>query len=166
LYRTYVGDGVSALVTRTVPAGSCDPAQIAQIAIDYRQAYQQRWNVTTRPYDGIVALLEKLVAAKIALAVLSNKPDEFTQKCIHHFLPQPDPAVALDIARLLGVPPERCLFLGDSAVDMETARRAGMFPVGVSWGFRSTRELQEAGAAAIVDHPLELWEAMAASRNI
>jgi phosphoglycolate phosphatase len=69
---------------------------------------------------------------------------------------KPHPRQALDAAAILRVSPDTCVFLGDSAVDMETAKRAGMIPIGAAWGFRTRRELREAGAAAIIDHPLEM----------
>jgi len=71
---------------------------------------------------------------------------------------KPHPAAALEATRALGVEPARCLLVGDSWIDMATARNAGMRPVGVTWGFRSREELLGAGASALVDHPLGLLD--------
>ena len=71
---------------------------------------------------------------------------------------KPDPGQALAAAQAMGVAPAACLFLGDSAVDMETARRAGMAAVGAGWGFRPVQELREAGALRVIDHPLDLLD--------
>ncbi len=106
------------------------------------------------------------------LAVLSNKLEAATRgivaglfgadrfRVVHGERPgtprKPDPAPALAIARALGVPPSRCLFVGDSATDLETARRAGMIPVAVLWGFRRRAELAAAGARCFIARPADL----------
>jgi phosphoglycolate phosphatase len=108
----------------------------------------------------------------LKLAVLSNKPDDFTNRMIEHYftpLPfeivrgqrpgvplKPDPAAALQIAEELGVPPQNWLYLGDTNTDMRTAKAAGMQPVGVMWGFRKRKELVEAGAEFLIAKPNEL----------
>jgi phosphoglycolate phosphatase len=173
-YRQFVGSGVARLFARAIPDDSQDQEIIARCVERFREAYEQNWNAKTKPYDGVVPLLDQLAARRVRMAVLSNKPDEFTQKCTQHYLPQapfevvvgqrdglprkPDPAAAEMIAQQMGVPPEQFLFLGDSVVDMETARRAGMRPVGAGWGFRSGRELPESGAVAVLRHPIELLD--------
>ena len=174
MYRQFVGEGVATLLARALPADCRDPQRIAQYAAEFREVYGQKWNVHTQPYEGIVPLLDKLSAEHVPMAVLSNKPDEFTQKCVRQYLPRagfaavvgqrdthprkPDPTAALALACQLSVPADQFLYLGDSAVDMETARRAGMQPIGAGWGFRSRQELRDGGAAAIIDHPLDLLE--------
>ena len=106
------------------------------------------------------------------MAVVTNKPHRFTGLMIDYYFrtvpfravlgqqdgipKKPDPGQALAAARAMDVLPAACLFLGDSAVDMKTAKRAGMLPVGAGWGFRPHRELVDAGAALVLDHPLEL----------
>ena len=126
----------------------------------------------TRPYPGIPELLDALTARRLPLAVLSNKPDDLTTlivsrllatwrfAAVHGARPQvprkPDPAGALHIARELDLAPGRIIYLGDTRVDMETARAAGMHPVGVLWGFRAAEELRDGGAAELLAHPGEL----------
>jgi len=108
------------------------------------------------------------------MAVLSNKPDDFTKKMVKSFLGswefhpvlgeraglprKPDPAGALEIASILKVQPERFLYLGDTDTDMKTAVSAGMFPVGALWGFRSAEELLSSGARKLIGRPQELLE--------
>ena len=171
-YRYFVGDGVATLISRVVPVEDHDPATLANVASTYREEYQKNWNATTRPYDGIPALLDELTERKIALAVLSNKPDEFTRRCVHEFLPgwqfavvqgasdtfppKPDPAAALHIANSLNIPSREFAYLGDTNTDMETATSASMLPVGVLWGFRTAEELLKSGARLILTKPCEL----------
>lgn len=175
-YRVYVGSGMEHLVRAIFPEDSRPaPGAETEAALrEYRAAYEARWQDTTRPYDGIEALLEALAACGTALGVLSNKAHDFTRRCVEAFLPgapwgavlgaregvakKPDPAGALEAAAKLGVDPGRCLFVGDSDVDMLTARNAGMRAIGVAWGFRPVSELLEAGAERVVGHPGALLE--------
>lgn len=171
-YKHFVGEGVVVLLQRILPPDHRDDATIERVAAVYRESYATGWNLKTRLYDGVPELLDELAARAIPLAVLSNKPDEFTKLCVKQYLARwpfrqvigqrsdlprkPDPGGALLIARELGVDPRRCLFVGDTATDMRTARGAGMHAVGVHWGFRAVPELLEAGADAIIDHPRDL----------
>ena len=139
---------------------------------EYRDDYSRNWNVDTRPYAGIEQMLDELAARKIKMAVLSNKPDEFTQLCVRHyfgrwsfgavigasaaFKHKPDPAPALEIARRLNMRPHEFLYVGDTATDMQTAKNAGMAPVGALWGFRTREELEDAGARFLIARPDEL----------
>ncbi|MFO0892469.1 MAG: HAD-IA family hydrolase [Isosphaeraceae bacterium] len=146
-YRRFIGDGVGNLFHRAIVEGSAgdadlvEPALIARCVDGFRESYGRGWNVATRPYEGIPELLDALAARALGLAVLSNKPDAFTRQCVDEYLSswpfavvfgeragvprKPDPAAALDVAARLGVPPGAVLYVGDSSVDMETARRAG-----------------------------------------
>jgi phosphoglycolate phosphatase len=128
----------------------------------------------TCPFAGVPELLDALRDLNVGLAVLSNKPDEHTKLLVSRLLPgwrfgavegatasgpkKPDPAVALDIAGRLGVRPEKCLFVGDSDVDMKTAAAAGMYGIGALWGFRSADELLAGGARALIGKPADLLE--------
>jgi phosphoglycolate phosphatase len=171
-YRHFVGEGVSMLFRRALPEAEANADLIARCAGEFREEYGRTWNVHTRPYDGVPELLDVLAAARLPQAVLSNKPDEFTQRCVREYLSnwefrvvlgqregvprKPDPAGALEIAAAAGVPPEHFLYLGDSATDMQAALSAGMHPVGALWGFRPLEELQAGGARAIIRRPMEL----------
>lgn len=171
-FRYFVGDGVETLIQRVLPGDYCDAATMAECASLMRREYAQRWAATTRPYEGIPELLGALAARGIPMAVLSNKPDEFTRLCVAQLLPgwqfaavlgagtlfprKPDPAGAREIARRLGVAPGEVVYLGDTNTDMRTAVAAGMFPVGALWGFRTADELTANGAQALVERPLDL----------
>lgn len=171
-YRQFVGDGVAMLFQRALPATSRDRNVIERCAERFHDTYEQHWDDRTRPYDGIPELLDRLTELKLPLAVLSNKPHAFTERCVARFLARwefqavfgqrenvprkPDPAAAQEIAASLSIPPDSIVYLGDSNVDMQTARAAGMYAIGAAWGFRSAAELHEAGAELVIESPEEL----------
>jgi phosphoglycolate phosphatase len=171
-YRYFIGDGTAMLITRALPEEQRNDDTIRACLEDFRQDYARNWNVKTRPYDGIKEMLDALTVRGLKIAVLSNKPHEPTKRCVVDLLPnwtfdvilgqrdavyrKPDPAGALEVAERLNIPPADFLYLGDSAIDMKTAIAAGMFPVGVLWGFRSAEELLENGARALIKRPLEI----------
>ena len=170
-FRLYVGEGVETLFERALPAGKSDTATIAACVKSYQARYKDRWHIQSKPYPGIPELLDELSEMQLPIAVFSNKPDGFTKQCINRFFPgcrfsivlghrngtplKPHPSGAYYIASEIGVPPANTLFLGDSGVDMKTARASGMTPIGALWGFRSKEELLESGAKAVIDHPSE-----------
>lgn len=170
-YRYMVGNGARTLAVRAVG----EHQEKMEEALRLYQAYYEKHTAdTTRPYDGVMELLDELAARGLKLCVLSNKPHADTVGVIRHFFPntawavvrgqmegvpvKPDPAGAFAIAQALGVLPEECLYLGDTSVDMTTAGRAGMYAVGVLWGFRDEKELRESGARQIIQKPLELLQ--------
>lgn len=171
-YRYFVGSGMETLVRRALPADRRDQARAAEAVDAMRQEYQRRWHRQTRPYAEIPELLTALAQRRVKLAILSNKPDDFTQMSVAALLQaglfqqirgagpdtprKPDPTGALALADQLALPPEQILYVGDSGIDMQTAKSAGMFAVGALWGFRDARELQENGADALIARPLEL----------
>lgn len=146
--------------------------EIAAVLEEYRAAYSRNWRNTTVPFPGIAGVFDRLVADQVPIGVVSNKAHDFTLQCVETFLDgwnwdvligaregyprKPDPAGALEAAAVLGLAPIDCLFVGDSDVDMMTARNAGMRAIGVSWGFRPVEELLEAGAEVILERPEEL----------
>ena len=171
-YRHFVGDGVIELCRRVLPAGRRDEATIKAAAAAMRDEYNQRWAAKTRPYPGIPELLDALTARRVALVVLSNKNNDFTQLCVKKMLgrwrfdvvqgldetihKKPDPSGALAVARRLDIAPADFLYLGDTNTDMKTALAAGMFPVGALWGFRTAEELTAHGAKALIAQPADL----------
>lgn len=178
-YFHFIGNGMAKLVERALPGRlQGDADQLASFTEAFRQAYDSRWNQKSQPYEGIPEVLDALVSADVPMAVCSNKPDPFTQKCVRELLPKwdfasvlghsdafprkPDPASTLHIAGQLNVAPGDAWFIGDSGVDMQTAVAAGAKAVGVLWGFRSEKELREAGAAHIVDSPEALLDLLQA----
>ena len=171
-FRFFVGEGARTLVYRVLPANVRDDATVDRMYAEFRREYALNWNAKTRPYDGIPEMLDGAVGRGLKIAVLSNKPDDFTRKCVSELLPRwtfdavlghhdgirpkPDPAGALSVARGLGVPPEQILYVGDSSIDMRTAVASGMFPLGVLWGFRTRDELEMSGARLVIEKPGDL----------
>jgi phosphoglycolate phosphatase len=171
-YKSFVGDGIDNLLRRAVPEDRCDPATLARCVDLTREQYAGCWAEKTRPYEGISGLLDALTVRGIPMAVLSNKPEEFTRLCVErllagwHFkvvlgarpsLPRkPDPAGARQIAERLQLEPAEIVYLGDTGTDMQTAVSAGMFPVGALWGFRTAEELIAHGARVLLQNPVEL----------
>jgi phosphoglycolate phosphatase len=171
-WRSFVGEGVARLFEKALPADQKTEAVVSRCINEFQRAYAQCWHAQTKVYPGVPELLDGLTSRGLLLAVLSNKPDPFTQSCVGHFLARwsfaavagqrpdvprkPDPAGALTICRQLGVAAGRTLYLGDSAIDMQTATRATMYPVGAAWGFRSVDELISSGAAAIANAPSDV----------
>ena len=170
--KRFVGDGIRTYAFRALPEGRRDEATIGRCIELVRADYARRWNVKTRPYDGIGELLEALAERGIPMSVLSNKPDDFTKLMVQGMLgrwdfaavrgvgpdgvKKPDPAAALAIADHVGVAPAEFLYLGDTNTDMKTAVAAGMLPVGATWGFRSAAELTDSGAEVLIAHPTDL----------
>jgi phosphoglycolate phosphatase len=173
-YRYFVGGGAAALIARALPPESRLPAVEEACLAAFGERYSAHWKDKTVIYPGVTELLDALVEEHIALAILSNKPHEYTALCAEQLLSRwpfavvsgarpglpakPDPTGARRLAETIGVSPEAFLYLGDSGVDMETAVRAGMFPVGALWGYRPESELVEFGALATIADPLGLMD--------
>ena len=171
-YRYLVGQGLEILAQKALPENRRDPATVTECVTAMRREYAKSYAVKTKPYDGIPELLAVLERLNLKTAVLSNKADVFSKKIVSHFFKthpfkmvlgqsgafpiKPDPAAALHIAKSLGIHPKECVFIGDSDIDMKTARNAGMFPLGVLWGFRSAEELLANGAKLLVHTPAEI----------
>lgn len=171
-YRTFIGKGADNLVFRALPKEARDEATVKRCLAGFHEVYSRNWNKKTRPYPGIAQLLDALISRGIKLAVLSNKPQRFTSLCVTEQLSRwtfeavlgasetlplkPDPAGALEIARRLTIAPKDFIYIGDSAIDIKTARAAGMFAVGALWGFRGREELEQAGAQALIERPEQL----------
>jgi len=171
-YRYFIGDGAPMLVKRMLPESQRNDNMVSNVLAAYRDDYHRNWDVKTRPYEGVPEMLDELGQRGLKLTVLSNKPDDATQLCVSKLLSncsfevvlghregtphKPDPTAALRIAERMDLNPSGFIYLGDTAVDMQTARAAGMFPVGVLWGFRTRTELEDAGARALIQHPLDV----------
>jgi phosphoglycolate phosphatase len=170
--RFLVGHGLKELVRKALPENAATPEIIDLVLADLVEVYNENWNVHSRPYPGIPELLDGLTQKGIKTAILSNKAHQFTLLCADILLekwkfdavlgyregmePKPDPQGALDIAGILAETPSDILFAGDSGIDMLTASRAGMYPLGVLWGFRPESELTAHGAKSLVGHPEEI----------
>jgi phosphoglycolate phosphatase len=171
-YRYLIGHGIRNLVTEALPAELRSAERVERCYERMLEDYGAHSLVKTRAYEGVPELVRALHADGVQLAVHSNKADAPTQAIVAALLDsgdfaevagarpdaplKPDPAVALDIAARLGLPPARVVYLGDSLVDMRTGTAAGMIPVGAGWGFRTPEELVESGATVVIQAPLDL----------
>jgi phosphoglycolate phosphatase len=172
-FRMLVGSGVRTLMVRALPESvRQDDELVTDCVAGFHHEYDTCWHDQSQLYDGIAELLDRLTQCRLPLTVLSNKPHAFTVKCAEHFLARwplalvlgqregiahkPDPAGALEIAQHLAVKPQQCLYIGDTSVDMQTATAAGMYALGVAWGFRTREELLRHGADRVINHPREL----------
>jgi len=169
-YRTLVGEGARELARRALPPEARH--DVDHVLARYKAHYRANLVVKSKPYDGIVSMLEALKHASIVMAVVTNKPHDVAMEIVaqvfapHSFARvigqrdghphKPDPTDALAVVRALGVDPAEAFFVGDTDTDMRTARNAGMRAIGVTWGFRDRDELERHGAHVIVDHPQEI----------
>lgn len=171
-YNYFVGNGVTKLIERALPPDRRSEDEIAAVKSDFLEYYMQHKADLTRPYPGIPELLHELQDRQVKMAVASNKFIAGTRALVKGFFPEiefcailgqregvpikPDPYIANEAMQLAGVDRGDCLYVGDTATDMQTASNAGLESVGVSWGFRPVSELKDAGAAHIIDKPAKL----------
>ena len=169
--RMAIGNGVVKLIERSVPEGKNNPDFEACLA-DFRTEYAKISKNTTCPYDGIPALLADLDAAGIATAVVSNKFHDATVALAKEYFPiipfaageresagirkKPAPDTVFLAMEALGVTADECVYIGDSDVDIDTAKNAGMDCISVTWGFRDRAFLTAHGATVFADSPAEL----------
>ena len=170
--QSFIGHGVRDLVVKSLPKEHQNDEWIQRCFDEMIIEYRGNCTVKTRIYDGINDLLDTLTDRGLKLAVLSNKADELTKKIVKALFPKwnfevvaglkleahkkPNPIVAIEISKKMGIPVEHLIFVGDTSVDMETAKNSGMHPVGVIWGFRTKDELLASGAKFIIETPLDL----------
>lgn len=173
-YPFFVGNGVTRLLTRALPEGMKTEQNVVALRRKFMEYYGEHNTDTTHPYDGIPELLADLQALGVRLAVASNKYQSAVDKLISHFFPnirwaaiegqkedypvKPDPSIVFDILSKNPTPKSDVLYIGDSGVDMETARRACVESVGVTWGFRPVAELREYHADHIATIPAQILD--------
>ena len=169
--RGFIGDGSRVLAARALPVGA-DEDLINRLEQAFKADYSATWPAETTPYDGIVEMLEELVGRRLPLAVLSNKPHVFTTAMVKAIFPgipfavvlgqragvphKPDPAGVLEIASRLGVEADRCWMIGDSTMDMATARNSGARAVAVAWGYHDRAALVAVGPDVLLETPGDL----------
>ena len=169
--RGFIGNGARILIRRAAPEDA-DEGLLDTVEQAFKGDYDLTWPDGTTAYDGIAGLLESLQHRGYPLAVLSNKPHPFTETIVSQIFPtvrfaavlgqragiphKPDPAGALEIAHSLHLCPEDCIVIGDSTMDLETARNAGMRAIAVTWGFHDRDRLVAAGANLIAEDPAGL----------
>ena len=168
--RRFVGNGLAKLIERAVPAGTDASARSAVLALT-RQYYKAKCRECTRPYDGIPEMLRFLHEKGLRLAVLSNKPDAQVKTLCGEFFGgliteaagqregvplKPAPDALLAACEALGCSPAEVVYAGDSDVDIQTARNAGIPCISVLWGFRDRLFLEQAGGTVFVQTPAEM----------
>lgn len=170
-YNYFVGHGMTNLIETVIPKESLNKENFQKVYDTFIEHYSSNYLVNTAVFDGILESLKTLKENGIALAVLSNKKDEFTQRIAKELFGdlfdvvsgkkegcplKPDPNSTLRVLNSLGVTAKECAFLGDSGVDMETAVNSGCLPVGVLWGLRTADELKNSGAKHLIHNPTEI----------
>ena len=170
--RRFVGNGAAKLIERCMPAGAEDPRYPAALEF-YRTYYDAHAQIKTGPYPGIPELLNQLSREGVRLAVVSNKPDEAVRALTERYFPgvfpvaignrdgwatKPAPDSVYEAMRLLGARRESTVYVGDSDVDVDTARNAGLDSVIVTWGFRDEDFLRAHGAQHLAHNADELYE--------
>ena len=175
--RQFVGNGLRNLMRLSLPAG-CSDEEINRRTAEMREWYNAHDRESTRPYEGILPLLDALASAGCGVAVVSNKGDAVVGPLCEHYFPglldaavgevpglrrKPDPDTVELALRRMNRGREGAVYIGDSDVDIATARNAGLPCISVTWGFRSREELERAGASVLVDTPEQLLALLAGS---
>ena len=172
-YKYFVGNGIPKLVERFSPPQARTPAVLADTLAAFQADYGAHLRDKTAPYPGMPALLARLKAAGVQLAVFSNKADPLARQVVADYfdtalfdavrgaLPgvptKPAPQGTLALMQAIGADPAATLYVGDSNVDVDTAHNAGLPCCGVLWGFRTRQELTDAGAEHLAADAEELW---------
>lgn len=168
--RCHVGNGVEVLMEKSLPEGRAD-ARFSEALAFYRRYYENHDRIKTAPYEGILPLMDELRRRGVAMAVVSNKQDAAVKPLSRHFFGdrmtlamgpvpplrrKPDPDMVWAAIEQLGKRREECLFVGDSEVDVQTAKNAGVTCVAVTWGFRERSLLESLEPEHIIGRPEEL----------
>lgn len=173
--RQFVGDGARCLMERTLRRiGEENVCRIDEAMEVYGRIFDENCTYLVEPYDGIVDMLQELKERTIQLSVLSNKPHPQTVKVVREIFGEgifsyvqgqmdgipkkPDPTGVWKLQEKMKVSKEDCLYVGDSEVDIRTGHASGLETVGVLWGFRSKKVLEDAGAENLITHPRELLD--------
>ncbi len=172
--RMFVGNGVKLLMERAIPEGVNNP-KFEETYAKFREHYMEHNLDTTRPYDGVPELLHELKRRGKHLAIVSNKFYAATQDLAKHFFPdtievaigerenirkKPAPDTVLEALRQLNVSKEDAVYIGDSDVDIMTAKNCGLPCISVLWGFRDKDFLIEHGGSLFVDKPIEILSSL------
>lgn len=178
--RTFVGNGINKLLERSLPEGDRTEANVMRMREHFIPYYNEHNADLSCPYPGVSDLLRWLQESGVMIAVASNKYQAATERLVAHYFPEirfvkvygqrtdvpikPDPTVVMEIMEQAGVERNEVLYVGDSGVDMQTGRNAGVDTVGVSWGFRPKSELESFSPMAIVDHAEDLKKYVTAAK--
>lgn len=173
LVKSFIGNGRKKLIARSLEdnPGTYEDAFAEKLAEDNVQYYNSHCMVQTKPYDGMVDLIRRLKSDGLKICCITNKDNEPAQVLINHFFPDmfdyvsgsmPGIAVKPDIEPVerccdkLGLDPGKCIYIGDSEVDIQTAANSGMDSISVCWGYKTREFLEQSGAMRICSKPLDL----------
>ena len=172
-YNFLAGRGIANLVRGMLEyRGCCSDSLYERVFHDYDTEYNKDVAKGTTIFEGLKETLDVLKAKGVKLAIVSNKPDFAAQTVVNSLygegyfdfvtgqkpggILKPDPGVVLEVMRLFGAAREECLYFGDTSTDMQTGKNAGLYTVGVLWGFRGREELLENGADLLLDNPRQI----------
>ena len=170
-YRMIVGNGVDTQMKRAIGEEKYTKELGDKVKEHFKRYYAQDYLKHTKPYEGMEEALDCLHEMGLMTAVFSNKPDEFAGKLCRELFGErfsmvvgnrpnvpvkPDPSGLQPILKELGLKADECVYCGDSCVDIDTGKNAGMKTIGAAWGFRGRKELEERGADAVTEQPNEL----------
>lgn len=180
-YKTFVGKGVDVLIQRILKRLNLPNSEFDKLKQGYIEEYALKQNNKTKPYPGINELLKRLKEKSINVSILSNKPHFQTIDVVKHYFNnfefdlvygkkpefdiKPNPASAIDLITNLKLRADEVLYVGDTDVDIKTAKNAGFDSVGVLWGFRKKEELVKAGADYIVKEALDIYKIAVGDKN-
>jgi len=170
-YRTLLGKGRKKLIESLIPDEKNNEETVNKILSHFNSYYGTHMMDKTIPYDGIVKLLDDLNKNNIITAIVSNKPHEFTKVIVNHYFGdkikvvfgqrrgfdiKPNPDTVLEVIKILDAKQSECVYIGDTEIDIMTAKNANIKSIGVLWGYRSLKNLESAGADYIVSTTTEL----------
>lgn len=173
-YKRFVGNGIHTLIERALPVADRTDDIIEKVKADFVAYYDMHGQDSTQPYPGIMNMLRHLKEMGLLISVASNKYHEAVVPLVQHYFPdilfdlvlghrtgrpaKPNPDIIFDTLHTLGIAPQNCCYVGDSDVDMITAKQADIKAIGVAWGFRNEAELIKHGANNIIQAPSHLFD--------
>lgn len=172
-YKTLVGNGAVNLTRRMLKEVGADESMFDNVYHEYFDTYDQNFSYLTEPYEGIMDMIKELKKRGCKIAIVSNKPHITTVKICDELFGdlidicrgqtencpiKPDPTAVLETIEQLGSKKEDCIYCGDTITDMETGKNAGLYTIGVLWGFRGIDELKSGEPDKIISHPSEILD--------
>jgi phosphoglycolate phosphatase len=175
----WIGNGAVRFVQNAV-GEKVSREQLNAYVMEFKEIYEENLHKRSRLYEGVTGMLNELEYQGVKLSILSNKPHHLTKKVVDYYLSawpfdpvfgqreevarKPDPAAAFEIAGMMKLKPQNILFVGDSRGDLETAKAAGMIPMGVTWGYGQLVAEHRNEQVKIVEHPQELLDYIGTKR--
>lgn len=172
MFKYFAGDGVKQLIKRAMEYQNADMTNYDACLNTYLELFETQCSYLVKPYDDIVPLLDELKKMGIKLSVYSNKPHEMAVSVVEEIFGKgtfdviigqreghevkPSAEGVFETMETLGVTAKDVLYIGDTNTDVKTGKNAGVFTVGVTWGFRKREELEKEGADVIIDNPLQV----------